>query len=99
MHDADLRSDHNPITEQPARYNGHAALRARQRLQLSPEELERYWTLSRDAGDADLARFATIRIIGCAYRVVVARHRLALMVRNAVTDHPITVRPIPPARK
>ncbi len=91
---------HQSITDQPVRYNGHAARRAKERLHLSPEELERYWSLSRDAQDSDLARFATIRIVGCAYRVIVARHRLGLMVRNAVTDHPITVRGIPPdARK
>ena len=73
----------------------HAAVRARERLRISPDELEVYWSLSREARDADLARFATIAVAGCAYRVVVARHRLGLLVRDAATDHPITVRPIP----
>jgi hypothetical protein len=83
----------DPTGDDSAPFLGHAALRARQRAGLTPEQLESYWRISRPALAVDFRRFATIHVDDCAYRVAVARHQLFLLVRDATTDHPITIRP------
>ncbi len=90
---ADDSSPNEHTTDQSARlWRGHAAQRAEERAGLTLSEILAYWNVSRTATETDFPRFATIHVEQCDYRVVVARHTLLLVIRDAVTEQPITIR-------